>query len=151
MADAVIDRINPADLGLISHLYNSLFRPTLSDEALRRTLHGRTNVLAQVARIGSDAVGFLLGMERQPGVFFVWTCGVATEMRRAGIGSQLFHAAEDWARTEGYRVLRFECDASNRGYLHFGVSSDFTIVGTRWDSERMQNVVIFEKALQDAE
>lgn len=27
MADATIDRINPADLDTITHLYNSIFRP----------------------------------------------------------------------------------------------------------------------------
>lgn len=149
MADAVIDRINPADLGLISHLYNSIFRPPMSEDELKKRLRGRFNVLAQVARVGNDAVGFLLGMELRPETYFVWTCGVVPEMRRAGIASQLMHAAEDWARTEGYKVLRFECENSHRPFLHFGIANDYDIAGLRWDSERMHNVVIFEKQLND--
>jgi GNAT superfamily N-acetyltransferase len=151
MADAVIDRINPADLGLITHLYNTVFRPTLTEDELKTRLRGRHNLLAQVARIGNDAVGFLLGVELRPDTHFVWTCGVVPQMRRAGIATQLMHAAEDWARTEGYRILRFECENSIRPFLHFGIANDYDIVGIRWDSERMQNVVIFEKQLQDAE
>lgn len=151
MADAVIDRINPADLSLVLHLYNSIFRPTLSEDELKKRLRGRHNVLAQVARRGNDAVGFLLGMELRPDTHYVWTCGVVPDMRRAGIATQLMHAAEDWARTEGYKVLRFECENSIRPFLHFGIANDYDIVGIRWDSERMQNVVIFEKQLSESE
>lgn len=151
MADAIIDRINPADLGLITHLYNSVFRPPLTEDELKRRLRGRHNVLVQVARVGNDAVGFYVGMELHPGTHFAWSCGVVPEMRRSGIATQLMHAAEDWSRTEGYRVLRFECDNNVRPFLHFGIANDYDIVGIRWDSERMHNVVIFEKQLLETE
>lgn len=151
MADAIIDRINPADLGLIAHLYNSVFRPALSEDDLKRRLRGRHNVLVQVARIGNEAVGFSIGMELRPDVHFVWTCGVAPEMRRCGIATQLMLSAEDWARTEGYKVIRFECDNNVRPFLHFGIANDYDIVGIRWDTERMHNVVIFEKQLAETE
>ena len=147
MPDATIDRINPTDLDLIAHLYNSVFRPPLSEEDIRRRLRGRHNVLVQVARVQSDAVGFYLGMELRPEVHFAWLCGVESELRRTGIATQLMHSAEDWARTEGYRILRFECSNDVRPFLHFGISNDYDIVGTRWDSDQMHNVVIFEKQL----
>jgi len=150
MADAIIDRINPTDLGTITHLYNSLFRPPISEEDLKKRLHGRHKMLVQVARIGSEAVGFYIGIELRPEVHFAWTCGVAPEMRRAGIATQLMHAAEDWARVEGYHLLRFECDNNVRPFLHFGIANDYNIVGIRWDSDEMHNVVIFEKNLIDA-
>ncbi len=151
MAEVVIDRINPADLGTIAHLFNSIFRPVTSEAELKKRLRGRYNVVVQVARVGAEAVGFLIGMELRPDCFFAWTCGVVPEMRRAGIASQLMHAAEDWARTEGYKFLRFECENAHRPFLHFGIANDYDVAGLRWDSERMQNVVIFEKRLNDAE
>lgn len=151
MADAIIDRINPADVGLVAHLYNTVFRPTMSDDDMRRRLRGRHNVLVQVARIGDQAVGFYIGMELRPDVHFAWSCGVVPEMRRAGIATQMMHAAEDWARTEGYRLLRFECDNNVRPFMHFGIANDYDIVGIRWDSDLMHNVVIFEKHLTDGD
>jgi len=32
--------------------------------------------------------------------------------------------------------------------LHFGVSSEFDIVGLRWDADRATNLVIFERSLE---
>lgn len=149
MADAIIDRINPADVGLIAHLYNTVFRPQLSEADLRQRLRGRHNVLVQVARVRDDAVGFYIGMELRPDVHFTWACGVVSEMRRAGIATQLMHSAEDWARSEGYKTLRFECSNAVRPFLHFGIANDYDIVGIRWDPQQMQNVLIFEKSLND--
>lgn len=149
MADAIIDRLDPTDLSTITHLYNQMFRPEWSAEDIQRRLRGRFNVLVQVARIESDAVGFYVGMELKPTVHFAWLCGVASEMRRTGIATQLMHAAEDWARTEGYQFLRFECDNKIRPFLHFGIANQYDITGLRWDGERMSNLVVFEKALAD--
>lgn len=151
MADAIIDRISPADLGTITHLYNSVFRPAMTEDELKARLRGRHNVLVQVARLGNDAVGFYIGMEARPDVHFAWSCGVVPEMRRAGIATQLMHAAEDWARTEGYEVIRFECDNNVRPFLHFGIANDYDIVGMRWDSGEMHNVIVFEKQIAEDE
>jgi len=149
MADAIIDRLNPADLSTITHLYNQMFRPEWSEKEMQRRLRGRHNILVQVARIDSDAVGFYVGMELKPTVHFAWMCGVVPELRRTGIATQLMLAAEDWARTEGYHIIRFECDNKIRPFLQFGIAGGYDIVGIRWDSERMGNLVIFEKLLEE--
>ncbi len=150
MADAIIDRINPTDLVTITHLYNNVFRPVREEDYLRRRLEGRRGVLAQVARIERDAVGFYLGFELKPDTHFVWLVGVAPDLRRAGIASQLMHAAQDWARTEGYRFVRFECDNRIRPFLHFGIANDYDIAGLRWDPDRLTNLIIFQKQIADA-
>ncbi len=149
MADAIIDRLDPADLGTITHLYNQMFRPDWTEDEMKCRLRGRYNVLVQVARIGTDAVGFYVGMELKPNVHFAWMCGVLPDIRRSGIATQLMRAAEEWARTEGYQVIRFECDNKIRPFLHFGIAGAYDIVGLRWDAERMSNLVIFEKSLNE--
>lgn len=147
MANITIDRIDPKDLSLVTHLYNALFRPQRSEEWIRRRMRGRYNVLILVARTGNDAVGFYAGMELKPSVHFAWMVGVVPELRRAGIATQLMHAAEDWARTEGYKSLRFECENQIRPFLHFGIADGYDIVGIRWDPDRLTNLVIFEKMI----
>ncbi len=148
MADATIDRVNPADLDLVTHLYNSMFRPEQDAEWIARRLQGRLNPLVQVARIENDAVGFYVGYELKPSTHYTWLVGVVPEMRRTGIASQLMHAAEDWSQAEGYKYMRFECDNRIRPFLHFGISADFDIVGLRWDMDRLTNLVIFERVIE---
>ncbi|MCA9309619.1 MAG: GNAT family N-acetyltransferase [Phycisphaerales bacterium] len=151
MADAIIDRIDPTDLELVTHLYNQLFRPERSEDWIARRLKGRHNILVQVASIDKDAVGFSVGMELKPSVHFSWICGVVPEMRRTGIATQLMRAAEDWARVEGYASMRFECSNQVRGFLHFGIANGYDIVGIRWDPDRLMNLIIFEKLLGERE
>ena len=110
MADATIDRINPADLDLVTHLYNTMFRPEQDEAWIARRLEGRMKPLVQVARIDDDAVGFYVGYELKPNTHYTWVVGVVPELRRAGIASQLMHAAENWSQAEGYKYMRFECD-----------------------------------------
>jgi len=150
MADAIIDRLSPTDLEPIIHLYNGIFRPARPIDWIVRRLSGRRGILAQVARIGRDGVGFYLGFELKPDTHFTWLVGVVPEMRRAGIATQLMHSAEDWARTEGHRWMRFECDNRIRGFLHFGIANEYDIVGLRWDPDRATNLVIFHKALTES-
>jgi GNAT superfamily N-acetyltransferase len=150
MADATIDRIDPSDTETIEHLYNAIFRPARDAGWIDRRLGGNREPLIQVARIDHDAVGFYMGMETKPDTHYAWLVGVVQDMRRAGIASQLMHKAEDWAQTQGYRFLRFECDNRIRPFLHFGIANGFDIVGMRWDSDRMTNLIVFEKQINDA-
>ena len=149
MPDAIIDRINPTDLDTITHLYNTVFRPAREEAWIRRRLDGRARILAQTARIEHDAVGFYLGFELKPDTHFTWLVGVVPEVRRGGIATQLMRAAEDHARTEGHRFIRFECDNRIRPFLQFGIAGGYDIVGLRWDGDRMTNLVIFQKDLSE--
>jgi len=149
MPDAIIDRIQPSDTVTIAHLYNQVFRPERDAAWVSRRLEGRRHVLAQVARIEDDAVGFFVGFELKPDTFFTWLVGVVSELRRTGIATQLMHAAHDWARTEGYRFVRFECENRIRPFLHFGIANDYDIVGIRWDPDRLTNLIVFQKQILD--
>lgn len=149
MADAIIDRLSPTDVDTAAHLYNQIFRPTRDPDWIRRRIEGRRSVLIQVARIEHDAMGFYIGFEHKPDTLFTWLVGVMPDVRRSGIATQLMHAAEDFARTEGYKYMRFECDNRIRPFLHFGIANAYDIVGIRWDSERLSNLVIFERHILD--
>ncbi|GAB4549593.1 MAG: hypothetical protein Tsb0013_10950 [Phycisphaerales bacterium] len=150
MPDAIIDRINPTELDTITHLYNSIFRPERDQEWLRRRMGVPERTLVQVARIDHDAVGFYCGYESRPCTHRAWLVGVVPDLRRTGIASQLMDAAEDWARTEGYKNLRFECSNRVRPMMHMGIEHDYDIVGLRFDAELMTNLVMFEKRLNES-
>ena len=147
MADAVIDIVGPEDLPLIVKLYNQIFRPYRDEEEFRRRYLGRYNVLQMVARVDDRLVGFFLGFELKPTVYFAWFYGVVPEVRRQGIASQLMEAVHDWARHHEYESIRFECHNQHRPMLHLAIALGYDIVGIRWDPDRGANLVLFQKML----
>jgi GNAT superfamily N-acetyltransferase len=147
MADAIIEQFDPEELQVVSQLYNQIFRPPRDVESLRRRFLGRYNVLQLIARIGDRPVGFFLGFELKPGVYFAWFYGVLPEFRRQGIASQLMEAVHSWAQQNDYNSIRFECHNQHRPMLHLAIALGYDIVGIRWDPDRGDNLVIFEKVL----
>lgn len=147
MADAVIEIVGPEDLPVIAKMYNQIFRPPRDVEAFRRRFSGRYNGLQMIARIKDTPVGFFLGFELKPTVYFCWFYGVLPDFRRQGIASQIMEAVHDWARQNDYESIRFECHNQHRPMLHLAIAKEYDIVGMRWDPDRGDNLVIFEKSL----
>jgi GNAT superfamily N-acetyltransferase len=147
MANAKIDIVDPKDVELISSMYGQIFKPAREQEFFRRRFRGRYNVLIMVASLDNREVGFYLGFELKPTVFFTWLIGVMPDCRRQGIASQLLEAAEAWAREHEYTSIRMECHNQMRPLLHMGVRHMYDIVGIRWDLDRGDNLVILEKLL----
>ena len=147
MADAIIDLAGPEDLPIIVKLYNQIFRPSRDLESFHRRFRGRYNVLHLIARLDDRPVGFFLGFELKPTVYFAWFYGVLPEVRRQGIASQLMDAVHSWARQHEYESIRFECHNQHRPMLHLAIELGYDIVGMRWDSDRGDNLLIFEKVL----
>jgi len=147
MADATIERVGPEELPAIAKLYNQMFRPPRDADSIRRRFRGRYNVLQLVARLGEEPVGFFLGFELKPAVYFAWFYGVLPTYRRQGIASQLIEAVHSWALQNDYESIRFECHNQHKPMLHLAIAQGYDIVGIRWDPDRGDNLVIFEKSL----
>ena len=147
MADAVIDVVGQEELPTIVELYNQIFRPPRSVESFRRRYQGRQNILQLLAKVDGKPVGFFLGFELKPDTFFAWFYGVLPDGRRLGVGSQLMDAAHAWAKQNGYEIMRLECQNAHRPMLHLAIELGYDIVGMRWDADRGENLVIFEKNL----
>jgi GNAT superfamily N-acetyltransferase len=147
MADAIIERVGEEELPVVVELYNQIFRPPRDVDSFHRRFRGRYNVLQLVARIGDRPVGFFIGFELKPTVFFAWFYGVLPEDRRQGVASQLMEAVHSWAQQNEYESIRFECHNQHRAMLHLAIALHYDIVGMRWDPDRGDNLVIFEKVL----
>ena len=147
MADAIIDLVGPEDLPVIVSLYNQIFRPARDVESFKRRFRGRFNTLQLLARLQDRPVGFFLGFELKPTVYFAWFYGVLPDFRRQGVASQLMDAVHAWAKQNEYESIRFECHNQHRPMLHLAIALGYDIVGIRWDPDRGDNLVIFEKVL----
>lgn len=148
MANTKIDIVGAAEIPTIANLYSSIFRPPHPPEFFERRFRGRYNVLLMIASIEQTPVGFFTGFELKPAVYFAWLYGVLPTHRRLGIASQLVDAVHSWAGEHDYDTIRFECHNQHRPMLHLAISLAYDIVGIRWDHDRADNLVIFEKSLQ---
>jgi GNAT superfamily N-acetyltransferase len=149
MADAIIDIVGQEDLPVIVDLYNQVYRPPRDVDSFQRRFRGRHNILQMIARIKDRPVGFFMGFELKPTTFFAWFYGVLPEFRRQGIATQLMEAVHDWARENEYESVRLECHNSARSMLHLAIALGYIVAGIRWDPDRGDNLVIFEKTLND--
>jgi len=149
MATARIDLLGLEDFKLIASLYNQVFKPPRDEAFFQRRYASRQNPLIMVAVVDDHPVGFSLGFELKPSVCFIWLYGVLADFRRAGIASQLMEAGTAWAKQAGYTSVRMECQNHHRPMLQLGIKQQFDIVGIRWDSDRGENLVIFEKIVRD--
>ncbi|MBI1337591.1 MAG: GNAT family N-acetyltransferase [Phycisphaera sp.] len=147
MANTKIDIVGPGELALIADLYNQVFKPPRDMASFQRRFLGRHNTLMMVAHIDDRPVGFFIGFELKPSVFFTWLVGTLPDYRRQGVASQLMEAAQAWAKHHEYVSMRLECHNQHRPMLHLGITQLYDIVGMRWDPDRGDNLVIFEKVL----
>ncbi|MGF1632463.1 MAG: GNAT family N-acetyltransferase [Phycisphaerae bacterium] len=133
----------------VTEVYNQIFRPRLTTEALARRFLGRHNLLMLLALVSEKPVGFWIGFELKPGMFFHWMGGTVPELRRHGIARQMREAQHAWAKEQGYEIIRAESLNNHREFVHFNITSHYDVVGTRWDSQRAAMMVLFEHNLHE--
>src|SRR4051812_47724688 len=147
MADVIVDLIAPDDLTEVVSLYNQIFRPATDKEHFSRRYLGRHDIVQLVARSQEQPVGFLLGFELKPHVFFLWFLGVVSTHRRQGVASQLLDALHSWCRQNDYEAIRGECFNRQRSMLQLGLQYEYDIIGIRWDADHGDNLILLQKSL----
>lgn len=149
MAQADITIVTEKELPTIVELYNQTFRPAETEDYFRRRFQGRYNVLVMMASVDTRPVGFVIGFELKPFVFYNWLVGVHPDFRRKSIGRQLIESQNEWAKNNHYEYSRFEGLNRHKGMLHLALALDYDIVGIRWDSVRSDLLIQFEKSLSE--
>jgi len=147
MADVIVDLLAPDDVSVVVSLYNQIFRPPRDEEHFLRRYQGRHNIVQMIARMEGRAVGFAVGFELKPRVFFLWFLGVLNSHRRQGVASQLLDAIHHWATENDYESIRCECFNRQRPMLHVALENEYDIVGIRWDYDHGDNLLLLQKML----
>ena len=132
-------------------IYNEVFRPKQDLAYFKRRLLGRYNPLVLIARISERPVGMCVGYEERPGLFRHWLGAVLPDSRREGVGRQLMEAEHSWASEHGYDAIRCEASNRQREWVQFAVNTGFDIIGLRYEGDRADNMIVFEKSLVETE
>ena len=149
MADVEIIPAGPPHLDTVVALHNEIFRPQQDAAFFKRRFLGRYNLTTLLAHLDGRPVGFIIGFELKPSTYYIWLCGVLPDFRGAGVANQLMHAMHGWAGEHQYEYVRLECHNRHREILRLAVDHGYDISGIRWEHERGDNVIIFEKTLPE--
>lgn len=94
-------------------------------ETFRERTEGK-KVLAIIAFIDGEAAGYVVGYDRDgDGSFYCWMAGVDPNHRRKGILSALMDYQREWAKKQGFKVLKIKTRNNRREMLGFLVKSGF--------------------------
>lgn len=127
------------DLDRLYEIDQACFPPGISysKRELRRFVrHSQSRTW--VAEEGGQIVGFAMANEEPRGVSHVITLDVDQAHRRAGVGTALMEAAEDWARSKGIQLMYLETGEENhaaqdfyfqRGYVKVDEIADYYAPG----------------------
>lgn len=106
-------------------------------------------MLVMLASLDNRPIGFCIGFELKPLVFYTWLIGVHADFRRKGIGRQLLESQNEWAKNHNYEFCRFEALNRHRAMVQMAIGFAYDIVGTRWDSSHSDLLIQFEKPLHE--
>ena len=151
MSQAEIIIADDAMLPEAVEIHNEVFRPRQDLAYFKRHLLGRYNTLVLIALVHENPVGMWIGYEDRPGVFRHWLGAVHPDFRRQGVARQLQEAEHAWALEHGYQAIRCEATNRQREFVQFALVTGHDIIGIRYEGERADNVILFERQLGDDE
>lgn len=99
-----------------------------------------------IAKDGETLVGFKLGYEESPQIFYSWLGAVHPEWRGRGVGKALMKAQHEWALKQGYQRLKTKTLNRWKDMLLLNIRSGFEIVGTETRANGELKLIL-EKAL----
>ena len=113
----------------------------------KKRLHGIPHLIL-LACDQDRPVACKVGYQRdQDGSFYSWMGGVHPAYRRQGLALRLAEAQESWARSQGYRLIRFKTRNRHRNMLLFAINRGFRICGFEAFNDPAESRIWLEKEL----
>jgi GNAT superfamily N-acetyltransferase len=126
-AQIEITEVGPAEYPLIRVLRDTIFGEfnhryaNTFDEAIE----GRQDVLALMAHLEGNPVGYKIGYRDRPRHYHSWTGGVLRDYRGQGVAHRMQAWQHAWLRARGYHTVAFNSFNKFRPMLRFGLSTGF--------------------------
>ncbi|MEZ0265810.1 MAG: GNAT family N-acetyltransferase [Phycisphaerae bacterium] len=90
---------------------------------------GKPDLIALIAHLEGNPVGYKVGYRENPGLFYSWTGGVLPDYRTFGVARRMQDYQHGLLRGRGYRAVAFSTFNKFREMLLFGLSTGFVPVG----------------------
>lgn len=122
-----IREVGEAEFPLIQVLRETIFNE--SGHVIRATfaqqIAGRTDVLALMAHLEGNPVGYKVGYREGHKAYHSWTGGVLKDYRGQGIARRMQEWQHAWARSRGYERVGFNTFNKFRAMILFGLDTGF--------------------------
>lgn len=133
MAYAQIDisEVGPAEYPLIAVLRDTIFGEFGHRYSARfeDQVQDRRDVLALIAHLEGNPVGYKIGYHDKPGLYYSWSGGVLKDYRGQGLARRMQDWQHAWLRARGYRMVHFTSFNKFRPMLKFGLDTGFIPTG----------------------
>lgn len=133
MAYAQIDisEVGPAEYPLIAVLRDTIFGEFGHRYSARfeDQVQDRRDVLALIAHLEGNPVGYKIGYHDKPGLYYSWSGGVLKDYRGQGLARRMQDWQHAWLRARGYRMVHFNSFNKFRPMIQFGLDTGFLPTG----------------------
>ena len=147
-----ITEVGPPEYPLIQVLRDSIFAAynhRLSSTFIEQS-EGKQDLIALIAHLEGNPVGYKVGYRESPGVFYSWTGGVLPDYRSQGLARRLQEHQHSMLRARSYRAVLFTTFNKFREMLLFGLSTGFVPIGLELKIEN-EIAIKFRKDLTQPE
>ena len=124
----------------------SEFMDPIDSDKFKEKLEGRSNVFFQWVEVGDDVVGFKVGYELRPKVFYSWLGGVTPKFRGKGVATKLMEDQHEFCISNGYETVMTISSNHRKEMMIANLKAGFDIVQTK-ENEKDGIRVVFEKKL----
>lgn len=116
-------------------------------ETFRERTAGK-KMLRIIGYVGGKAAGYIVGYEKEnDGSFYCWMAGVHPAHRRNGVLTALMEYQREWAKKNGYKVLKIKTRNNRREMLGFLVKQGFHFTDMEKYAKKEDHRILLEKEL----
>ena len=129
-----ITEVGPAEYPLLDVLRETIFGEYghRSLTSFAEMLEGQRDVLALIAYLEGNPIGFKVGCGDRPSVYFSRSGGVLKDYRRLGLGRRMQEWQHQFARARGYKQVFFNTFNHFSEMMRFGLAGGFRPVAAEW-------------------
>jgi GNAT superfamily N-acetyltransferase len=130
-ASLQITEVGPPEYPLIATLRKTIFTEAghYFSVPFEEGIADRQDVLALIAHLEGNPLGFKVGYRFAPGIYYSWTGGILKDYRRQGLARRMQEWQHAFARSRGYRSVFFNTFNRFHEMMLFGLDTGFVPVG----------------------
>jgi GNAT superfamily N-acetyltransferase len=146
-----VTEVGPAEYPLIEVLRKTIFDEVghVSLATIAEDLEGKTDVLALIAHLEGNPIGFKVGHRERAGVYYSKCGGILKDYRRLGLATRMLDWQHRFAQSRGYKQIYFNTFNHFPAMMLFGLRHGYLPAAAEM-RERGGMSFIFSRALEDA-
>jgi len=126
----------------ILELHESIFKDS---KTLVGKIKSKQKVLINVALDESTVIGYKIGYELEPRMYYSWYGAVHEKYRGKGIATSLMEQQHRFLVESGYEIVQTKTRNKWRGMLILNIKTGFDVLETFTDDEGIHRIILEKK------